>query len=130
MDLSSLEPAADGATMPVRHPATGAVIEGMSITFLGMDSEIAIRQQRAATNKRLRQGVHKMKWTAEELDEDGLQMLAALTVRWEEVELDGAELPCNRENAAKLYKRFRWLREQADEFVGERANFLQQSQTS
>lgn len=130
MDLASLEPASEGVEMQVRHPATNAPVDGMAITLLGMDSQRAVQMQRAATNRRLKQGIHKMKWNAEEIDEDGLQMLAALTTGWRGVELDGQPLECTRENALTLYKRFRWLREQADEFVGERANFLPNAPTS
>lgn len=130
MDLSTLEPTREGAEMAVRHPATNAPVEGMSITLLGMDSERALRAQRAATNRRLKQGVQRMKLTAEELEADGLELLAALTVAWKGVELDGKELPCTAENARMLYGKFRWLREQVDEFTGDRANFLPASQVT
>ncbi len=130
MDLASLEPASEGVEMQVRHPATNAPIDGMAITVLGLDSARAVQMQRAATNRRLKQGINKMKWSAEEIDEDGIQMLSALTTSWRGIELDGKPLECNRQNATTLYTRFRWLREQVDEFVGERANFLPGSETS
>ena len=130
MDLASLEPAHEGAEMQVRHPGTNAPIDGMVVTLLGMDSEPALRAQRVATNRRLKQGIAKMKLSAEELDSDGLDLLTALTVSWRGIEWDGKPYPCTPENARSLYTKLRWLREQVDEFVGERANFLPKSATS
>ena len=40
------------------------------------------------------------------------------------VTVDGKELAYNKDNAAGLYERFPWIKEQVDTAVGERANFI------
>jgi len=40
------------------------------------------------------------------------------------VTVDGKELACNKDNAAALYERFPWIKEQVDTAVGDRANFI------
>jgi len=55
---------------------------------------------------------------------------AACTVAWVNVIVDGAELPCTRENALALYQRFRWLANQIAEFMQDRANFLPSAGTA
>lgn len=62
--------------------------------------------------------------TAEEIEESALRQLSICTVSWKGVKLDGQELECNPDNAYMLYSRLPWLKEQVDEFVGDRANFL------
>ncbi len=62
--------------------------------------------------------------SAEEIENDDLEQLVAVTVAWSGVGLDGSDLPYSADNARKLYKRLPWLREQAGAFVTDRANFL------
>lgn len=129
MDLGQLDTVKasnSGAVMQVRHPTTGAVIDGVTVTLLGIDSD-AYREREAITaDKRLQKILKRSgnKLSTSEMREDTLNMLVACTVGWEGVVLDGAPLPFNPANARKLYQRVPWLREQVEEFVGDRANFL------
>jgi len=68
--------------------------------------------------------------TADELDNDSLDLLAACTLGWSGFVVDGSELECNTENARRLYRQFPWLREQAQQYIDDRANFLKTSPTS
>jgi len=126
MDLSTLDVKAvaeEGATLEVRHPVTGNLIDGMSVKVLGTDSAT----YRNAVKARIRRAANQRKkqdFDPDKAERDALELLADLTVGWDGVELDGEPLKCTRENCIMVYGRFPWLREQVDEFVADRANFL------
>ena len=50
--------------------------------------------------------------------------LADLTVGWEGITEDGIELQCSKSEAARLYLKYEWLRNQAKAFVDDAANFI------
>lgn len=120
------------ARMIIRHPGTGQPLRAKAgdeeawIELLSADSEAALRFQRAARDRRLSGGARRMK--AADLDAEGAELLAALTVDWRLVTLDGSpiEVPCGAANAVELYSmpELAWLREQVDQFVSDRGNFL------
>ena len=119
------------ARLHVLHPATGqpllcAAGEPAWIDLHSMDSKPAHDYQRALRNRRIASRARKV--TAEELEAEGVGLLAAVTAAWRLVGLDGAvlDVPCTRDNAAELdaERSLGWLREQVDGFVGDRGNFL------
>jgi hypothetical protein len=139
LDLSTLDTvkaSEDGVPLEVRHPITGAVLANGSggpvmLILAGADSDKAKRADRATVNRRLKMtGRRSMTMTAEELDADALEILAACTLGWSGFELDGQELECNPQNAKRLYAQFPWLREQAEAFRQDRSNFLRVSSAS
>lgn len=143
MDLSKLDTvsaAAEGATLHLKHPVTGVPLldeslksdehpDGapVTITLLGVDSPEYQALDRRLRNRRLaetgRRGA-QVKLTAEQIDNEAVQMLAALTVGWQNVGFGETKLEFSREAAASLYKKVPWIREQVDEFVADRGNFL------
>lgn len=138
-DLSSLDTAKgaeEGSTLEVRHPTTGAVLvngdgRSVTLTLAGMDSQRAKKAEAAALNRRLKMGGRRSSSvTAEELNNDTLEVLSSITLGWSGFVVDGKELEVNLENARRLYKQWHWLREQAQAFVEDRANFLKTSQPS
>lgn len=140
MDLSTLDitaSAEEGAVMELRHPASHAVLvdadkKPLTITLAGDDSERVRKAQRAATNRRLAMQGRRSgnKLTAEELEADGIDVLAAATVAWTGIVLDGQPLDCTPANAKTVYARLPWIREQAETFTADRANFLRASSTT
>lgn len=117
--------------MTILHPATGEPLldaEGNPawIDIHSTDSPVALRHQRAAQNRRLQSRARKV--TAEDLEAEGIDLLAALTAGWRLLGLDGAplDIPCNRQNAAELYAEpsAAWIREQVNAFAADRGNFL------
>jgi len=125
MDFSDLDvtTAADkGAEMQVRHPVTGEAMDA-SIVLLGSDSktfrDIVRDRARDAMNQRKRKNV-----SLEEAEEQALSTLVRCTVSWKGVQEKGESLKCTPENVEHMYKGYPWLREQVDEFIGDRANFL------
>jgi hypothetical protein len=100
------------------------------IKVLGKDSDAWEAVDNQQTNRRLQAG-NRLKFTAEGFKADLWRKLAAITVEWEGVVLPGqTETPCTRENAGTLYKLFPDVRDQVDEFISDRANFLKPSPTA
>jgi hypothetical protein len=128
-DLNSLKPvmADDGAVLNIVHPETEEVIDGMTITLLGQDSKlyrkIQLGKQQAALN-RMAKGKKAIDLDAEKLSEDSIDDLVKLTTAWSGFVLDGKDLDCTPENVRKVYTEWSWIKEQVQEFVGNRANFF------
>lgn len=135
-DLSTLDTtkaAEEGATLEVRHPTTGIVLmngeaKPVTLTLAGSDSDRAMKAERAALNRRFKANANRRgtssSMTAEELDSDTLDKLAACTLGWSGFVVEGSEVECTPANARQLYRQWPWLREQAQAFVDDRANFL------
>jgi hypothetical protein len=132
LDLSTLDTtkaAEDGATLEVRHPATGEILtqdngEPITITLAGTDSDRFRKAQRANNTRRLR---NPRQLDGDDIERDGLNSLVLCTLAWSGIALDGQELDCTPANVRQVYQRLPWLREQADRFVSDRANFLKGS---
>jgi hypothetical protein len=127
-----------GATLHLRHPATGELLylsdkSPATIDFLGVDSAKMRAYHRKITDRRLEQSREqragkKMKnpVTAATLEREKAEGLATVTRGWNIFPIDGKTLSCTEQNATKLYSdpRFLWVGEQADEFIAERLNFF------
>ncbi|MCO7058326.1 hypothetical protein [Pseudomonas juntendi] len=95
----------------------------MIIFLQGSDSQAYRTAQNINLNKRLAK--RNVKMTAEELEAETINMLAGVTVRWEGfLGLDGQPIACTRQSATALYTKYPFIRDQADRFINERANFL------
>ena len=136
MDLSSLDTvsaSAEGASLELRNPVSDAVLrdeksgEPVTITLVGTDSRDYMKITHDIQNRRLGKRLGKggrLKTTAEEIDADALELLVASTKSWQHIIVDGAELSFSAANARMLYTRFPWIKEQVDEFIADRSNFL------
>lgn len=126
-DLNELIPTQNAVTMPLRHPVTGQQIESehgpMSLEVVGTDSDVFRNRQRTLRNKRLKRN-NRQKITADEIEADAIATIVSCTVGFNNIVLDGELIEYNEANAFKLYERLRWVFEQADEFIGERVNFM------
>lgn len=138
MDLNSLDivkEAAKGATLELHHPVTGDVLtytaadgtkKPMTLVLIGKDSEDFRHRQRQLIDKRVKRQMRNRgnsSPSTEDMEREGMSLLAT-AVCGGTVFLDGAEIPVTSDNAADLFTRFPWMREQADAFVEDRANFL------
>lgn len=127
-DLNNLDTKAKadtGAVLQVEHPVDRTRL-GIEISLVGADSDVYQRQVNSMANKRakrLRPGQF-VPPTAEETTEAALELLAACTLGWKGMLLNGQEIPFSQENAVMIYRQFPWIKEQVDAFIGERANFL------
>lgn len=134
LKLSTKQAAESGVTIDIRHPKTNLPL-GIQITVCGSDSETCKRIQRKQINRRLelsaRSRNNKVAMTAEEIEAEALDILVSCTKGWntgdrKEIELaDDEWLPCTPENVRRVYEELPWLREQIDQEIGDRSNFLQ-----
>ena len=140
-DLSQLDTSAageEGATLHLRNPFSGepqyVVLPGgnepvaLTVTLLGSDSPTWRNKVSALQRRRLRamQGRRNTPEPAD-LERDAIELLAACTVAWTGVVIDGKAPVCSPENAVMAYSRLPWMREQADEFANARENFMGES---
>ena len=131
MDLTKLNlstASAEGVQMELLHPVTEVSFDPpIHITVVGMDSDRYQKIQREATNKRLKKAQHRgrvrLQVTAEELEQESIELLAKCILGWENIEWEGEPLKFSLDNAKKLVS-VQWIREQLDAFIGDRANFL------
>jgi hypothetical protein len=110
-----------GAPLTLRHPKTGTDLPAV-IWLQGEDAPGYRQLLRQQIDRQLRD--RQLEPSAADLETRLLERLAALTLRWENVTYDGAEFPCNPDNARRLYAEQLWIREQVVGFVEDRAHFL------
>ena len=119
----------EGFDIKIYHPGT-MVDLGIIINVLGKDSDEFQKISRAQSKKRMskmnRGGfrVQNMIPPPEEIEADGLELLAKCTKSWSGVVINNKELEFSYDNALLVYKRFPWIKEQVDVAVGDRANFI------
>ena len=135
IDLSSLDTvtgANAGFDVELFHPGTREDL-GITIHVLGRDSdkyqEVSRRQQKRRTAKLSKGGFRPGNVggsiSPEELESGSIELLAECTTGWSSnMALDGEPLAFTVENAKTVYKRFPWIREQVDEAIDNRANFI------
>lgn len=135
MDLANFDttkPEQTG-TLELKHPGTGVVLKDektdkpITITLLGLDHPSVQKERKRVMDKRLGSAVGKggkVRISADELDEDGMNLLVKCTTSWEGIVFNGQALECTPDNVRMLYTKVPAIREQVDEFVNERSNFL------
>ncbi len=110
-----------GAPLTLRHPKTGEPLPAV-IWLQGEDAENYRRTLRAQIDRQIME--RKLELTAAEMEERLVERLAAITLKFENIEKDGRPLEASEETARALYRGHLWIREQVAAFVEERANFL------
>lgn len=133
-ELSTKTTAETGVPIEIIHPKTNLPL-GITIVVCGSDSETFKKMQRKQLNRRMERSARnrgrQLQLTAEELEAESLDLLVACTKSWNEKgrpELEfnpGELLPCTPENVRRLYEELPWLKEQIDQEIGDRSNFLQ-----
>ena len=114
----------EGTEMPVLHPVTGELLkddkgQAASIKLAGVDSTIYRKAANLITNRRVK-GSRNPKMTAEKLESDTLELISKCTLSWTGI-LVKKKVPATPE---ELYEGNKWLRQQAEEWIHDRANYL------
>ena len=124
-DLQFMENAMlDAAWLTILHPQTFESTP-IKIKLAGADSdsykkiERRVRNRNVALLKKNKNGL-----SAEVVEASALDLLTGATLDWQGVTWGGAPLEFSQENARMLYEKFGFIRDQVDEFVGDRANFF------
>lgn len=111
----------EGTEVSILDPRTGDDL-GIRIRVCGPDSDRQKKAVQKQVDARLRRR-STAPLTAEELDADGLRLLANCILSWSEIVVDSASLEFSVDNAVKLMQRFPFIREQIDVVAGNRAGF-------
>ena len=125
MDLSVFDgPSDDGADLTVLHPGTGEPTD-MTIKLAGTDSKLWRQARREAGRRAMDSARDGGKSNVLEMsDKTAAFTLSRVTLSWRNCEFNGKSLQCTQENAAMLYEKLPWLREQVDRFVSNRSRFF------
>lgn len=118
--------AEEGAELEVLDPVTGEAV-GVYIMLAGADSAVHRKAVTNVSKRRLngQKGFRAKGFDPEKMEAENIEVLAACTLSWKGVLVDGAPLTCSRDNAIKMYTRFPWLREQVEAFISDRSEYLQ-----
>ena len=115
----------DGTEMPVLHPTTGEPLvddkgQAATITLAGVDSDIYRKITNKLTNKRYKKMSRSQKQTIEKVEAESLEIICACTLGFKGISAGGKEI----KTAKELYAGRKWLVQQADEWMHDRANYL------
>lgn len=121
MDLSNLE---FKDTTQVNITLPNGEVTDIIIEVAGQDSEKFRKAEVAKRNRRLKAAMKNKKVSAEQLDEEGLNLLVSCTVSWQNVMWGKEELECTPDNVRKLYTKHPFIREQVDEAIADRTLFM------
>ena len=119
-----------GATLELHDPEGNSFVDDdgnpITITVKGSDSKLYTQAQHDSVSKRInkRMGKGSMKLKSDEWEQDALDLLIKCTVGWSGIVLDSKALEFSEANVRLVYTQFPWIREQVDEFVQDRGNFL------
>jgi len=142
MNLHNLHDKAAGdmaSDMEVRHPATDEVLraqDGRAVTMsvVGFDSQKVRAKRHKLGNRRLNRNNRKV--TAEGREAENIELLAATIEGWDAEglayalskiygqKISASDLEFSEKTAQDLLTGVPWLRDQVDEYSGDRANFL------
>lgn len=123
--------------MLIRHPGNDEVLrdaEGREafIDLLSLSSTPAQKARAAIQQRRIEARVRRV--TVEEAEQEAMQVLAACTVAWHLVGLDGSaiDVACTPDAAHELYTTpgLRFVADQATRFADAAGNFLPGSSTT
>lgn len=122
----------------LQHPVTGQSLRNAEtgeeawIDVLSSDSEVAHKHNRANINSRIKRKAQKI--SAEELETEGVELLAKLTRGWALVDLAGKPIsvPFSEQNARALYSTpsLAWIKRQVDQFSADVGNWIPGSSTT
>jgi len=113
----------EGVWVEIENPIDGEPL-GIHFKILGSDSEVYNKQIRKNKDKMMKQGMRNIK--SENLEVEEIELLVACTVDWDNIVDNGEKLECTKENVRYVYKNYPWIKDQVDDFIGDRSNFLSQ----
>jgi len=113
----------EGVWVEIESPIDGEPL-GIHFKILGSDSEVYNKQIRKNKDKMMKQGMRNIK--SENLEVEEIELLVACTVDWDNIVDNGEKLECTKENVRCVYKNYPWIKDQVDDFIGDRSNFLSQ----
>jgi len=111
----------EGVWMEIEDPASGEPLN-MFLKLMGEDSDAFQKQLRKQRDKHLKKRTKNLKWDAFEAER--IELLVGCTAEWKNITYKDEPVEFTKENLRWLYATYRGIRDQADEFIADRANFM------
>lgn len=129
MDLKDLKPKSDTVEVEIVHPNTQDPLKNedgsvMTITMYAPHSKEYKAVVHEQTNKRLKQTAKtkKIDITAQELERNGLELLAKVTKTWN-ITYGGEQPKFSVDAAVDLYDEVFWIKDQIEEAISDSLDF-------
>ena len=124
-DLQSIESVMlDDAWLTILHPQTFEPTP-IKIKLAGADSDAYKKTERRVRNRNVALlKKNKNGLSAEVVEASAMDLLLGATLDWQGVTWGGSPMEFSPENARMLYEKFGFIRDQVDDFVGDRVNFF------
>lgn len=120
MDISALY-TKNSATLTITHPITNKATD-ITIGVMSPDSfdykRILIEQAKILKSNDIDINEYLLN------DDNMIDFLSKVTLNWDNVEFEGAKLECTKDNIKMVYKSSAIIREQVNNFIGNKVNFL------
>ena len=130
-DITSIKEL-ESATLKLVHPETGALL-GAEITLAGANhprrKACEFNRNRTLRAKIAKKGRLELTDPQDDADYD-IDHLVACTLGWTGIARDGKQIDCNPAETRIIYEATAWIRDQANAFLGDSANFLQSTATA
>jgi hypothetical protein len=130
IDLGQFETGTEGEWLELLHPVQGVPIRdedgnALRVQLVGKDSKQYRDAQRKITERRLKSRSKANRFDADAMEQEAIDVLVACTVGWEGFAEEGKDLEFKPANIRRVYDTHPWIKEQVDEFVDDRGNFMQ-----
>lgn len=125
MDISNFRVDENPLAVTLRNPQTGEDLcndkgEAMQVCVVGADSA-AFRSIKSGMFTKNRKAKNV---TFERAEAQSLEVLALATTKFMNLQFDGKSLEYSKQAAIDLYRDYSWIKEQIDEAIVNRADFL------
>lgn len=124
-DLDSFDVVAradQGAKCVLKDPVTGEDTPA-HLLLAGSDSAIYRQAQHRVANTRINRK-SRDRITVEDIESEQIAILVDCTLGWGGMVLKGVEMQFDRASVKLIYEKFPSVREQAEQFIADRANYL------
>lgn len=121
-DLDVVSRAEEGAKCIIRDPVTGEDTPAY-LLLAGSDSTIYRQAQHRVANARLNRK-SRDRISIEDIEAEQISILVDCTLGWGGMVLKNAELPFDKKTVRNIYEKFPTVREQAEQFIADRSNYL------
>jgi hypothetical protein len=126
-DLDLVSAANEGVEVELVHPTNGEGL-GIKVRVVGRDSDEFRRLSAAQARRRVQRmskgGFRNKTQDVEELEAEGIELLAACTKGWTGMVMNKEVVPFSRDAAITIYTKYPWIREQVDTAIGDRSLFI------
>lgn len=131
MDLKAMRVSMDAVPFHFDHPLTGEVMDGeddMVFYVLPPTHDKVQEVERRFRNKLLK-NIRKSIGTAENMDAQAIEVLAACVEKWENVAEGGEAIPCTPQNVRRILAdpELAWIKDQLQGFVNDLQNFMRRA---